>query len=127
MLKLILIFIGSGLGGVLRYALTGWVQSWTTESFPSGTLAVNVIGCLAIGFLSAAFAGPVLIREEFRIALLIGLLGGFTTFSTFGSETFSLAADREMMLAAVNVLLGVLLGVGAVWLGTRLGEHFYGV
>lgn len=127
MLKLILIFIGSGLGGVLRYALTGWVQSWTTESFPSGTLAVNVIGCLAIGFLSAAFAGPVLIREEFRIALLIGLLGGFTTFSTFGSETFSLAADREMMLAAVNVLLGVLLGVGAVWFGTRLGEHFYGV
>ncbi|MCI0366256.1 MAG: fluoride efflux transporter CrcB [Phycisphaerales bacterium] len=126
MTKLILIFLGSGLGGVLRYALSGWVQAATTESFPTGTLAVNVIGCLAIGFLSAAFEGSVLIREEHRIAIIIGILGGFTTFSAFGKETFALAADREMMWAILNVLLSVGFGLASVWLGTRLAERIYG-
>lgn len=127
MTKLVLIFLGAGLGGVLRYAIGGWVQAFTGASFPSGTLLVNVLGCLAVGFLGAAFAGPVLIREEYRIAILVGLLGGFTTFSTFGRETFSLAADREMLLAGLNLLLSNGLGLAAVWLGTRLAERMYGV
>jgi len=126
MTKLILIFLGSGLGGVVRYALSGWVQSWTTESFPTGTLVVNIIGCLSIGFLGAAFAGPVLIKEEYRIAILIGVIGGFTTFSAFGKETMALAGDRETLLAIVNVLLSVGLGLVAVWIGTRLAERIYG-
>ena len=127
MTKLILIFLGSGLGGVMRYAIGGWVQALTGASFPSGTLVVNVLGCLAIGFLGAAFAGPVLIKEEYRIAILVGLLGGFTTFSTFGRETFALAADREMLWAALNLLLSNGLGLAAVWLGTRVAERIYGV
>lgn len=126
MTKLILIFVGSGLGGVLRYALGGWVQGLTGASFPSGTLVVNVTGCLAIGFLGAVFAGPVLIREEYRIAILVGLLGGFTTFSTFGRETMALAANREMLLAGLNLLLSNGLGLVAVLLGSRVAERMYG-
>src|SRR5919109_1161032 len=106
--KFILIFLGSGLGGIVRYALSGWVQRWTTETFPTGTLVVNIIGCFAIGFLSAAFTGsaaPIAIKEEYRIAIIVGVIGGFTTFSAFGKETLSLAADREMLLAAANVIL----------------------
>lgn len=126
MAKLILIFVGSGTGGVLRYAISGWVQSWTTASFPTGTLAVNLIGCLAIGFLSAAFSGPVLLKEEYRIGIIVGIIGGFTTFSAFGKETFALAADRQMMLAGLNIILSVVLCLGAVWLGTRLSERMHG-
>jgi CrcB protein len=127
MTKLIMIFLGAGLGGVLRYASAGWVQALIGASFPSGTLVVNVLGCLAVGFLGAAFTGPVPIREEYRIALLVGLLGGFTTFSTFGRETFALAADREMLWAGLNLLLSNGLGLGAVWLGTRLAAKWSGV
>jgi CrcB protein len=127
MTNLLLIFLGAGLGGMLRYAIAGWVQALTGESFPSGTLIVNVVGCLAVGFLGAAFAGPVLIKEEYRIAILVGLLGGFTTFSTFGRETFVLAADRELLWAGMNLVLSNGLGLAAVWLGTRLAERYYGV
>jgi fluoride exporter len=127
MTKLVLIFIGAGIGGVLRYAITGWVQGVSSPTFPSGTLAVNVAGCLAIGFLGTAFAGPLLVREEYRTALLVGLLGGFTTFSTFGKETLSLAGDREWLLASANVLLSVGLGLVGVWIGSRLAEWYFGV
>jgi CrcB protein len=127
MAKFFLIFLGAGLGGVLRYVVGGGVQALTGESFPSGTLVVNLLGCLAIGFLGAAFAGPVLIREDYRTAILVGVLGGFTTFSTFGRETFSLAADREMLFAALNLLLSNGLGLAAVWLGTRVAQRIYGV
>ena len=87
MYKLVLIFFGSGVGGMLRYALGGWVQRLADGRLPLGTLIVNLSGCLLIGFLTAAFSGRVLIREEYRVALLIGVLGGYTTFSTFGLET----------------------------------------
>ncbi len=127
MTKLVLIFFGAGFGGVLRYVLGGWVQTLTGESFPSGTLVVNVVGCLAVGFLGAAFAGPILIKEEYRIAVLVGVLGGFTTFSTFGRETFAFAADRQMLLAGLNLLLCNGLGLAAVWFGTRVAERIYGV
>ncbi|MCL4221759.1 MAG: fluoride efflux transporter CrcB [Phycisphaerales bacterium] len=126
MLKLALIFVGSGTGGLLRYGLAGWVQHAWGATFPLGTLVVNVVGCLFVGFLGAALAGPILVREEYRVALLIGLLGGFTTFSTFGKETFALAGDREWMLASTNIVLSVGLGLLGVWLGTRLAESIFG-
>jgi len=127
MFKMTLIFFGAGFGGVARYALAGWIQSPAGDSFPVGTLAVNVIGCLLIGFLGAAFAGPVLLREEYRIAVLVGVLGGFTTFSTFGRETFDFAADRQWLFAALNLILANGLGLAAVWLGTRVAQRLYGV
>ncbi len=125
-LKLIFIFLGAGVGGITRYALTGVIQNWFNPLFPFGTLIVNILGCFAIGFLAAAFAGPVLVREEYRVGILIGLLGGFTTFSAFGRETMALAADREYLYASLNIFLSNLLGLGGVWFGTILARRLYG-
>ncbi len=127
MIKIALIFLGAGLGGVLRYALSGWVQGLSGSSFPTGTLAVNAVGCLLVGFCAAVFAGPVLIREEYRLAVIVGLLGGFTTFSTFGKETLALAADRQWLFVALNLLLSNGLGLLAVWAGMRAAHRIYGV
>jgi len=127
MLKWIFIAAGGALGSVLRYALQGWVQRATNSTFPAGTLVVNVLGCVAIGFLTATFTGPKLIREEYRLGLLVGILGGFTTFSTFGWETFSLANEREFAFAALNILLSCGLGLLAVWAGYRASEFCFGV
>jgi fluoride exporter len=127
MLKLILIFVGSGLGGILRYAVQGWVQRLVDVSFPLGTLAVNVAGCFIIGVLAAAFSGPILIREEYRIGLTVGIIGGFTTFSTFGLETFNLANEGQLRLALANVVASCLLGFVAVLIGYRIAERWLGV
>lgn len=127
MLKYLLIAVGGAFGSVMRYVLQGWVQRWTNGSFPTGTLAVNVAGCLIIGVLSAMFAGPVLVRPDYRIGLTVGILGGFTTFSTFGLESFNLANEGEFRLAALNVLASCGLGLAAVWFGYRLGERWFGV
>lgn len=125
--KLGLIFLGSGFGGVCRYSLSGWVQRAAPGTFPWGTLIVNVIGCLAIGFLTAAFGGRWLVREEYRVALIVGILGGFTTFSAFGMETFALLNSGQTAWAAGNVALSVGVGVTAVWIGYRLAEYWLGV
>lgn len=124
--KLLLIFIGSGIGGVVRYALSGWTQKLGNGNFPLGTMVVNASGCLLIGFLSAAFAGRWLVREEYRLALLIGLLGGYTTFSTFGLETFALLNEGQYFSAMLNVMLSVTIGLAAVWCGYRLAETWLG-
>ncbi|HMO86405.1 MAG TPA: CrcB family protein, partial [Lacipirellulaceae bacterium] len=94
---------------------------------PAGTLVVNILGCAAVGFLAAALTGPILIREEYRIGLLVGVLGGFTTFSTFGLETFNLASAGQMRLAALNIALSCALGLVAVGLGYRLAEKWLGI
>ena len=125
--KLILIFAGGGIGALMRYTVAGWAQKLGNGSFPVGTLAVNVLGCLLIGLLIALFAGPTQVREEHRMALLIGFLGAFTTFSTFGWETFALINDREFAKAALNVVLNNALGLAAVWVSYRLAQKWFGV
>jgi CrcB protein len=126
-LKLLLIGLGGGFGSILRYLVAGWGQGLSEGSFPLGTLIVNVSGCLAIGFLGMLFTGPFLVREEFRVAILVGILGGYTTFSTFGRETFMLANEKEGMYALMNLLLSNTCGLAAVWLGHRLAEKWFGV
>jgi fluoride exporter len=129
-LKLILIACGGAAGSVLRYALSGWVQGWVEHGpaplFPWGILAVNVTGCLAIGVLGALFTGPLLIREEYRVALLVGVLGGYTTLSAFGYDTVSMAQRGQFALAGLNVLLSNALGLLAVWAGVVLVRARYG-
>ena len=127
MLRILLIAAGGAVGAVLRYGVTGVVQRAAGGSFPLGTLVANVSGCLCIGLLAGLFAGPYLVREEYRSFVLIGVLGAFTTFSTFGLETFNLVNEREYALAALNVLLSNVLGLAAVWLGYRLSESWFGV
>jgi fluoride exporter len=104
----------------------GWVQHGK-PGFPLGTLVVNLSGCLAIGFLAGLFSGPRLFRyEDLRVALLIGVLGGYTTFSSFGLETINLSYDRQYLYAALNILLSVVLGLTAVWAGKQVVGMIYG-
>lgn len=125
-LKPVLIFVGSGGGGLLRYWLGGLIQGWWGPAFPLGTLIINVSGCLVMGFLAAAWTGPVLIREEYRQGVLIGVIGGYTTFSSFGREAIALAHDGEWLRAGGYVLGSVALGLLAVWLGAAIAAKTYG-
>lgn len=127
MFKLVMIAAGGAVGALLRYAVSGWAQRIASGSFPTGTLFVNLLGCFLIGFLGAFFAGPHLIRDEYRVALLVGLLGAFTTFSTFGWETFTLANGGQLGLAVVNIALSNGAGLVAVWFGYRMSEQWFGV
>ncbi len=115
--------VGSGgfIGALLRYGLSGLVHRLVPlTTFPYGTLTVNLVGCLLIG----AFIGLVEVRHlfgpEFRTFTLIGILGGFTTFSSFGLETMALLRDNQYLPAAVNVGIHVILGLALVWLGYTL-------
>jgi len=127
MLKLLSIALGGAAGALLRYTTAGWGQRLSDGPFPVGTLTVNVAGCPAIGFLGAVFAGPWFVREEYRLAVTVGLLGGLTTFSTYGFETFSMANDGQLRMALFNVLASNALGLCAVWFGYRIAEDLYGV
>lgn len=126
MVKLLLIALGGAAGTLGRYLLIGWVQRFGDGTFPLGTLSVNVIGCFFIAIMHVALLGPLLMREEYRLALLVGLLGGFTTFSTFGMETFALINAGAWRPALGNVLLSNVLGLTAAWAGYRLGEWWFG-
>lgn len=117
-MKLFWVGIGGFAGSVLRYLLSGWVQeSSRSVSFPYGTLAVNVVGCLLIGGLSYLADERGLLHPHVRLLLIVGVLGGFTTFSAFGNETLALLRAGEFVPALANVLLNVFLCLAAVWLG----------
>lgn len=124
--KPVLIFLGGGSGSLLRYWLGGVVQGWWGSTFPLGTLFVNVSGCFLMGFLATAWMGPILIRDDYRSAILIGVLGGYTTFSSFGRETIALLHDAEWLRAGGYVLGSVLLSLLAVWVGGALATRLYG-
>ncbi len=124
--QLLLVAAGGAVGAVLRYLASGWTQTLTDSSLPLGTLAVNLIGCLLIGLLASALAGPVLIQEEYRIALLVGLLGGFTTFSTFALESSALIGDGRFLLAAANMTISNVVGLAAVWVGQIISQRWLG-
>ncbi len=112
--------VGSGgfIGALARYGLTGLVHRQLPHAtFPYGTLVVNLLGCLAIGALAGLAESRQLFGPEFRAFALIGLLGGFTTFSTFGYETFAMIRDHDFLRAAANVGVHLLLGLVLVWLG----------
>ena len=119
------VMIGSGrfLGALARYGMTGFVQrQLPPTAFPYGTLAVNLLGCLLIGAIAGLAETRQLLGQEFRAFALIGLLGGFTTFSTFGYEIFAMLRADEYVRAASNVGIHVGLGVALVWLGYALTQ-----
>jgi len=124
--KLTMIFLGAGSGGVIRYWLGGLVQNWSGPTFPLGTMLVNISGCLLMGFLATAWYGPVQVRPEVRDAVLIGVLGGYTTFSAFGRETLGLVNDGEWVRAGLYVLGSVALSLIGVWLGSLIAGRVYG-
>lgn len=116
--------VGAGgfVGASLRYVAGGLVHRVLSPEFPWGTLLVNVTGCFAIGFLAALAdeRGP--LGPTGRLFWMVGVLGGFTTFSTFGYETFALAREGSHALALGNTLAQIVLGLGAVWAGVVLAR-----
>ena len=124
MSHMLIVGIGGFVGSIARYWLSGIAQRWIQSEFPLGTLLVNVVGCFAIG----AFWSLVEYREYFspeqRIFLTMGVLGGFTTFSAFGYETFMLLKDNQYLPALANVVANVLVGLIAVAFGWMAVKAF---
>ena len=115
--------VGSGgfVGSMFRYGLSGLVhRKVSLSTFPYGTLTVNLLGCFLIGVFAGFAESRQLFGPEFRRFALIGLLGGFTTYSTFGYETFAMIRDAEYLRAAGNVAIHVVLGLALVWAGYGL-------
>lgn len=108
---------GAVIGAPLRYFLQGRVQELYGIGFPAGTLAVNLTGCFVIGLLATLAEERDLLTRDARLFLLVGLIGSYTTFSTFGWETVELLRDNQPMRAAVNVLVSTVGGLFAVWAG----------
>lgn len=117
MQKTIFIALAGLLGTVLRYWLTGFVARQYGENFPWGTLAVNLIGCFFAGAVFFLTETRLVVNPTLRMVILIGLLGGFTTFSSYGLQTFTLLRDGEVGLAIVNVVTSNTLGLFMVWVG----------
>jgi CrcB protein len=127
MTGIILVGVGSFLGGILRYGLSLWVHRVLDNPwFPYGTLAVNVLGCLIIGLLAGLAETRAALSSQVRLFLFVGILGGFTTFSSFALETFSLARDTQNAAALANVGAQLVLGLLAVWLGNMLAHALGG-
>lgn len=118
--KVLLVFLGAGAGGLARWGVQEACARQFGKHFPWGTLAVNVVGCLLVGFLAGMFATTWNVREEYRLGIIVGFLGGFTTFSAFGRETFALAAGQQVDWALGNIVLNVAVGLLAVWAGAWL-------
>lgn len=124
-MKILYIGIGGFLGAITRYGVSGFVyrvfgKTW----FPYGTLTVNIVGCFLIGFLSGLSENRQLFTPEIRVLVFIGFLGSFTTFSTFGYESYNLLRDGQIAASLINVISQILIGFSAVWLGYSLPKMF---
>lgn len=121
-MRLIYILTGGAIGALLRYILSGVVHQYFKGTFPWGTLTVNLIGSFLIGFLWEHFeyvAAP----PHFKVFIFIGLIGAFTTFSTYSLETFHLLRDKEILQALVNILANNLLGFFMCFSGFAAARH----
>ena len=121
-MKLLLVGAGGFLGSVLRYLLGSWVQTVFGGRFPLGTLAVNVLGCFLIGLLMGMAESRSALPPEWRLFVVVGLLGGFTTFSAFSYDTVELWRGVTSLAAVLNVTASVGLGLTATWLGLALAR-----
>ena len=120
---ILLVGLGGAIGSIGRYLLGGWVHALVPfATFPYGTLVVNVLGCLAIGLVAGLSDFRSAFGPELRVFLMIGVLGGFTTFSSFAYQTLALARDAELGRAFANVAAQAVLGLGAAWLGYALAR-----
>jgi len=123
--RLLGIAAGGAIGAVLRYVVSGLVHSVAGPVFPWGTLTVNLAGCLAIGLLWGAFDAAT-VSPNVRAAVLVGVLGAFTTFSTFGLESLNLLRTGEIALGAANIVASNVLGILFVFVGLSLSGYVVG-
>jgi CrcB protein len=116
--NILIVGIGGFLGSVLRYVISGYVQGISQSiSFPYGTLSVNIIGCLLIGIISQLVDLQIGMTSETRLFLMVGVLGGFTTFSAFGNEALNLLQDQRLFLSLMYIGSHLIIGLSAVYLG----------
>ncbi len=114
--------LGGAVGSVLRFVMAEGIQRiMGAERLPVGTIAVNVLGCMTIGFLSVRMDSWAATPVQ-RLAMTVGVLGGFTTFSSFSLNTIQLIYERHVYLAAVNVVASVVLCLTGCWLGFRIAQ-----
>ena len=122
--KLFFIGLAGFIGTLMRYWMSGVVAQRYGETFPAGTLVVNLAGCFLVGLLFYLLQERFLINQTVRTVVLIGFLGGFTTFSSFGLQTFTLLQEREVGLAFLNLGIANAGGLLLVWAGYTLGRVF---
>lgn len=117
MKNLLFVAMGGAVGAMLRYGISSGIYTWFGRGFPYGTLAVNLLGSFAIGLLSILLIEKFNVPHEVRLALVVGVLGALTTFSTFSWETLDLMQQGMMQKAFLNVLLNVVICIAAAWIG----------
>ncbi len=122
MRAILLIFVGGGIGSVLRYALSRWVNNSIISHFPLGTFIVNIIGCFLIGFIIFYTERDQEHVQEWRLLLVTGLCGGFTTFSAFSMENVQLLIDQRIFIAFLYIAGSVALGFLATYCGLLAGR-----
>jgi CrcB protein len=121
--QVLAIAAGGAAGALLRFWVSTGIYAMLGRGFPHGTLAVNVLGSLLMGVLYVLFMERMLVTPELRAGLLIGLLGAFTTFSTFSIETLNLIEQAEYVKAGLNILFSVFACILATWLGVIVGRQ----
>ena len=114
---------GGSLGAVSRYWMSASTYQWLGQGFPYGTLVVNLLGSLVMGFLSVLLVHRFQVSEEIRIGLLAGFLGSFTTFSTFAMDTLQLAGNEAMFKAIIYILFSVMLCIIGAWAGLFVAKQ----
>ncbi len=122
-LRYLLVLIGGGGGALARYVAASAIMTRFGGRFPLGTLAINVSGSFLIGFLMTAFTERLQLDPAWRLLLVVGFLGGYTTFSSFEWETYSAVRDGGFWIGMLNVVSSVALGYAAVWLGSALARR----
>lgn len=124
MKEVLFVAAGGAVGSSLRYLLSSGIYAWYGRAFPWGTLAVNVLGSFAIGLLSILLVEKFNVAQEWRLAIVVGVLGGFTTFSSFSWDTLDLMQQGLTIKALLNVLANVMLCIVAAWLGALWAKSF---
>ena len=123
MLDILLVGIGGFFGSILRYITSGLIFKFLGKPYlPYGTVCVNIVGCLLIGFLSGCVDHRHLFNREIRIFTVVGLLGGFTTFSTFGLDVFTALRDGQFINSFSNIMIHIIFGITSVWFGYYLSK-----
>lgn len=123
----LIVFVGAGIGGVLRYWGSNYVYKFLSPTFPYGTLAVNIVGSFLLGLIIYFLDTNQLINQQLRIFLTIGICGGLTTFSTFSFETINFLKEREYLFAGGNIILNVFLTLLALFVAYKLSKFLTGV
>ena len=122
-MKYVLVTVGGGAGSLLRYMAGSAIMARLGARFPWGTMAINVTGCFLIGFLMTVFTERFPPGTNWRPLLVIGFLGGYTTFSSFEWETFTAVRDGALWTGMLNVVSSIVAGYAAVWLGSMLAQR----